>query len=670
MATTTTLDSDTASAIRNALAAATTGRLAEARRIGESALANGGDATALNAMLGTFCIGSGDFERAAQHLRIAHAQRPDDPVIALNLATALIQLGAFAEAFEIARAELVDRDPTMRLLRVRAFAAQSLEDFPAAIEAYERVVVAFPDDWESLNNLGNSRRQNGDLDGALDALQRAAAQAPDSPPVRLNLAMALAAAGKADEAESAFKGMASDFPEDWHPLRELHVLLRSQAREDEALEAIEEASKRNPEDLDLILAVASQRLMLLDNPGAAAAYGEVVARVPAHPGGNLGLAVVHELSNQTEDLARLVGEAEARGADSDTVNFIRAFDHRRAKRFEEGLAAMAQVSTGIETARQAQLLGQLNDGAGHYDEAWTAFSRMNEIQRADPSRPEDRAAAYRKSLRRNFETTTPEWAKSWVDVEFSDGRPSPAFLVGFPRSGTTLLDTMLMGHPEVEVLEEESTFHRSAELLADYPKMPTAPADLVRAARDAYFDEVAKLTPMAPGKLIVDKNPLLMGAVPLIRRLFPDAKIILALRHPCDVALSCFITNFKLNDGMSSFLRLDTTAELYDLSFSNFERARALLPMPVHTTHYEQVVADRETQLKSLFDFLGLNWHSNVLEHQATALQRGRIKTASYSQVAEPIYSRSSGRWQHYRRHLEPILPVLMPWIEAFGYEA
>jgi hypothetical protein len=120
---------------------------------------------------------------------------------------------------------------------------------------------------------------------------------------------------------------------------------------------------------------------------------------------------------------------------------------------------------------------------------------------------------------------------------------------------------------------------------------------------------------------------------------------------------------------MSSFLRLDTTAELYDLCFSYFERVRALMPVSVHEVSYERVVADREHELKALFGFLGIGWESSVLDHQTTALNRGRIKTASYAQVAEPIYARSSGRWQHYRRHLEPILPLLRPWIEKFGYQ-
>jgi hypothetical protein len=83
---------------------------------------------------------------------------------------------------------------------------------------------------------------------------------------------------------------------------------------------------------------------------------------------------------------------------------------------------------------------------------------------------------------------------------------------------------------------------------------------------------------------------------------------------------------------------------------------------------YENVVADRERELRALFEFLRLDWDDAVLDHQATALKRGRIKTASYAQVVEPIYTRSAGRWEKYRKHLEPILPVLAPWAEKFGY--
>ncbi len=173
---------------------------------------------------------------------------------------------------------------------------------------------------------------------------------------------------------------------------------------------------------------------------------------------------------------------------------------------------------------------------------------------------------------------------------------------------------------------------------------------------------------LAPGNLLVDKNPLAINAVPFIRRLFPDAKFILALRHPCDVVLSCYVTNFRMNDGMANFVRLDTAAELYDISFSYFERVQELMPTPTHAVVYENVVADQDRELRALFEFLGLDWHDAVLDHRATALGRGRIKTASYAQVVEPIYTRSAGRWWNYRKHLEPIFPVLRPWVEKFGY--
>jgi hypothetical protein len=205
--------------------------------------------------------------------------------------------------------------------------------------------------------------------------------------------------------------------------------------------------------------------------------------------------------------------------------------------------------------------------------------------------------------------------------------------------------------------------------LGGFQTLADASAAQLKAARDLYFETAQSLTPLGTGNLLIDKNPLAMNELPLILRLFPEAKIILALRHPCDVVLSCFITNFKLNSGMASFLHLETAAELYDLSFSYFERACALLNPPVHRIAYENVVVDRDRELRPLFDFLGLEWSERVLDHQSTAKNRGHIKTASYAQVVEPIYTRSSGRWRNYRKHLEPVFPILEPWVRKFGYE-
>jgi len=669
MTTAATLDDRTTAAIREAMAAAMRGQVADACAIGEQALSSGGDRVALNAMLGMLRCRAGEVDRGIVHLRAAHDARPADPVIARNLAMALSDADRSAEALDVLTADLAATDSSMALMKLRGQFAQAAEAFDIAIAAYEPVVAANPDDWEAWNNLGNARRMTGDTDGALTALRRADELAPGSPPIELNLALACAAAGQIDEGEQRLRAFADRYPTDTRALRELHAILKEQTREEDALAAIGIAVDRAPEDAELSLALASQRLLLLDHVGAEAAYRSVIKGDPANALANLGLAVTFELTNRTDRLTALIGEAEARGAGAEILAFIRALDARRGRRFEEGLAALAQVPESLDTARRAHLLGQLLDGAGRHDEAFAAFALMNALKADDPSQPVPRATVYRETVRSDHAGVTPEWFAGWRAETVRYEGPTPVFLIGFPRSGTTLLDTILLSHPSIEILEEEPALREANALLPPTAELGGADDATIAAARARYFEVASGLTPLAPGTTLVDKNPLHMNKLPVILRLFPDAKIILALRHPCDVVLSCFVTNFTLNAGMANFLSLETAAELYDLSFSYLEQARTVMQPPVHRVVYENIVGDRERALRALFDFIGVDWSDAVLDHQATAQGRERIKTASYAQVVQPIYTRSAGRWLAYRSHLEPVFPVLRPWAEKFGYE-
>jgi hypothetical protein len=272
------------------------------------------------------------------------------------------------------------------------------------------------------------------------------------------------------------------------------------------------------------------------------------------------------------------------------------------------------------------------------------------------------AAAYRDEQHQLARAITPEWAAKVPLLN----EPSPrrvAFLVGFPRSGTTLLDTFLMGHPEVTVLEEEQLVGKAA-LGLKVKDLPGTSLEYIREARGAYLRALAEHVPDDFTGLVVDKFPLDMAAAPLIQAMFPGAPIIFAQRHPCDVVLSGFMQSF----GMVNFADIADTADYYDAMMSTWVAARDSMKLNTHTVVYEELVEDPPSVLKPVISFLGLEWDDRVLDHQKTAKERGTIATPSYDQVTEPISKAPSGRWKRYRKQMAPGLPILLPWAKRLGY--
>jgi tetratricopeptide (TPR) repeat protein len=657
----------TAVAIRQTLAAAQRGQVDHACTVAELALANGADPVAINALLGSLRLQTGKIDEAVRNLEVAHRGRPSDIRIATNYATALVRTGDLQRAVEVARLDLAVTDPSLALARLLGFAANEVGDYATAVAALEHVVAAAPDDWESWNNLGNARISAGDFPGAIAALKQAVALAADSPPPRLNLARAYRWSGDIEEAEQLLRKMAEDFPDDPKPLIDLHDLLKVQLREEEIRPVIDRALALEPDNVDLMLARAQNFGSLLDMEKGEIAFREVLGRDPANADAYVGLATLYEHFRPAA-LDELAQQAERNGADADALNLVQAFAHRRAKRYDEGAAALGRISPDFEAARREHLLGQMLEGLGDYDGAFAAFERMNAIYCDDPSHPLERAAALRDQVRRNMAETSKDWFDAWATPPVEREQSAPVFLVGFPRSGTTLLDTILMGHPDVVVMEEQPVIKRLAHEIGGFEAIAGMGEAQVRAAQQRYFEIASEYADLAPGKLLVDKSPMLINDAAFIYRLFPNAPFILALRNPADVVLSCFVSNFRLNNAMSNFIRLDTSAELYDLSFANWEKTRSVLPLDVRPIVYEEMVEDPSAVVRPLVEGLGLAWHEDMLDHTRTAAERGVISTVSYAQVTEPIYRRSVGRWERYRKHLEPILPVLRPWAEKFGY--
>jgi tetratricopeptide (TPR) repeat protein len=664
-----TIDEITAEIIRTALGAARAGRTAEAHTIAERGIAEGNDSGALNGFIGALYCADGRFDAAIAPLQKATEQQPDNLGHKRNLVGAFLQTERFAEAVALLTDEVVDADPSMNFLRQRAYSAHMDGQLDLAISDYRRFLSVNGSDWESWNNLGNAYLNAGDLEAAIEALRTAARINPRAAPTRLNLARSLRDFGDLTAAEAELRQMAQDFPNDEKPLIDLYHLLGQLGRpEAELEEALEAAAVRDPANPDLLIALGDHQLRYLAFDKAEATYRRVLSLSPSSAAAYLGLAQTLE-HVRPDDLAALVIEAEAANVDDHAqLSLIRAFADRRAKKYDEGLVALQSVPEDVEAAIRWHLAGQMFEALGRYDEAFDAFTAMNNAHAADQSEPLRRAAELRAVLRDQLERTTEEWYRGWTAPAVQSRHPAPVFLMGFPRSGTTLLDTILMGHPNVAVMEEQPLLQSVGLGTAGFESLSELGEDEIRRLQDRYFELASERVGLSGQKLLIDKSPLHLHRIPQILRLFPDAHFILALRHPADAVLGCFKANFRLNNAMSNFLDLGTAAEFYDLTFQMWERGESLLSPVVHTVRYESLIEDPEATVRPLIEGLGLDWTDRVLDHQRTARDRGIVTTASYAQVTEPIYRHAEGRWRNYSRHLEPILPVLAPWVGKYGY--
>jgi hypothetical protein len=188
------------------------------------------------------------------------------------------------------------------------------------------------------------------------------------------------------------------------------------------------------------------------------------------------------------------------------------------------------------------------------------------------------------------------------------------------------------------------------------------------ALRAGYWDRVRQKVSLDPGQRLVDKNPMNMVLLPLIRRLFPQAHLIFAIRHPCDVLLSCYLQDFRAPELALLCRDLDTLARAYARVFEFWYSQWPILRPSSYELHYEQLTADFATQVRKISEFLQLPWDDAMLEPGEHARAKGFISTPSYSQVTRPVNSGSVGRWKHYERHFRPVLATLTPWIERWGY--
>jgi tetratricopeptide (TPR) repeat protein len=607
----------------------------------------------------------------------AIVSRAEPPQDRLNDLIALYGQGRVGEAVLQAALLAAEFPEAAILYNILGAAHAGLGNMGMAIENFRKALQIKPDYAEAHNSLGIALQGQGRLDEAIASYDKALQIKPDLAESHNNRGAALKDQGRLDEAIASFGKALRINPRFTEAYNNLGAALKEQGRLDEAIANFSKALQINPRFVKahISLGIALQDKGLMDE--AIASFGKALKIQPDCVEAHSNLCGLYEKRNTLGEFEEAVEKAVLQcGDDNSEILFRSAQLAGRKNRFEDAVGYLNKVEVErIQPSLRAayfSLLGKACDRLGQFDEAFSAFEKQNELAGASAEVTKFSADRYLSAIRKRTDSWMADVEPNWARLVAGSGQTSPTFMIGFPRSGTTLLDTILRSHPAISVVEEKPMV---GAMIKGFKKRQTievlnalSESDVL-GLRNAYFDELKNhLGRDDDGKLIVDKLPLNITHIGLIHRAFPDAKFILVLRHPCDCVLSCFMQTFKLNDAMANFLNLEQSAKLYAAVMELCSVYRQKLDIDLHVVKYEDLVQDLEGTCKPLIRFLGLEWDDNLHNYQKIALQRGSINTPSYSQVVQPLYTRASGRWTHYRKQMEPVLPVLQPWIEAFDY--
>jgi Flp pilus assembly protein TadD len=614
---------------RQAMEQARKGDLEQALALATQALAQRPGDAGLMLLVGSLHARRMELPEAAAKFRQALEIVPGEPLARVELARALIGLG------ELDEAESLIADPPLPGLepkRLQSMIAMRRGDYARAASLSAEVATAEPRDFEAWGNLGISRLRNGEPVPAIAALTRSLELRPDQDRFREQWAQAHVAAGTGDE----------------------------------GLRLARSAAGRNARDASARVTVARLEDMLGRPERAIDALREALATDPANIAALLALATLSERQNRLDECADAVARLEAADATIADLPLLKARLHFRRGEFDQALRLAESAPATSDPGARAELLGRIQDRLGNSAGAFAAFTEMNGDTGLSKQVASARAQSFRDRLATNARILSEADPAAKADA-FAG--PQPAFVLSFPRSGTTLLDTLLMGHLSLCITEEKPMLDSVARQVGSHDRLTELGEQRLSDLRRLYFDEAAAHAPDCEGRQLVDKQPFATIEVPLIHRLFPDARLIFVERHPCDVVLSCFMTRFEANPGLLNFTTLEGTARLYDAIMGFWTACREKLPLNVHELRYERLVANPEDEMRALTTFLGLEWDARVLDHSTTASERGFINTPSYSQVVEPLYDRSIGRWERYREQMRPVLPALEPWATMMGYD-
>jgi tetratricopeptide (TPR) repeat protein len=521
-----------------------------------------------------------------------------------------------------------------RLLEIQA--ATQARDFPRAAELAAEALKAGLEHPMVLNLAALKYEQEGRFEDALGALRRAIEIAPQDIGARNAAGLVLTRLERYPEALATFEAVVELQPDFAGAHCARGATLESMGRLQEAEAAYNHTLELEPENLGATQGLAN----LLSRRGAHA---------EARP---LAEAVLEAEPNFPDAVMVLAAADAAEGAGE------------RARRRLELLAGDQRLTAHQQALAQGQL-GDVLDAQDLPGEAFQAYAACNTgLARAyAPLYAQGTSALdFARAMIDELDRLPPE---SWTGAAAAtpaDGPKSHVFLLGFPRSGGTLLGRALASHPDVEVLEERETLIDAQRVFqmqpSDMARLAKAREAELAPLRAAYWDRIRGEGVEPAGKVFVDKHPLHTFHLPLILKLFPDAKILFARRDPRDVVLSCYSRRFAMSRATYQLLTLPGAAGYYDAAMRLAQRLEPAMAPRTQVVRHEALAADFGKAVGEVCGFLGLSWPDPA------------VATPGDLQLSHGLGAEGVGAWRRYRDQLAPVLPALAPWAAEYGYDA
>ena len=494
-------------------------------------------------------------------------------------------------------------------------------------------------------------------------------------------------AGRHDLAVTAYRDLVRKYP----GVPELWFELGNAASGELDFKLANEAYRRAlalaPGNASLLSMIGQQYQGLRQLDDARTCYERAVAADPGSVDARINLAVWFERERRLDEAWECVEACLAKHPKDDQARYFRALLLHRKKRSVEAETALRDlIANGPQYPyvkyAAPHLLGVVLDELGRYGEAlqWLCKAKAQVRTITDTALLERTYDEGDRRRRKVLAGLTPEILHRWRrEPPASNEHFQIAFLGGHPRSGTTLLEQILDTHPDVLAFDEPPAF--AQEVLSRLtPGSPDGPGDVQaldalpvsrRAEmRQRYVKSLLREVPGQPSvRILLDKNPSPTMSLDVWLRVFPELKVIIALRDPRDVVISCFFLNIMLNVTNVNFLSLERTVKHYADLMDVWLRLRDLGGFEWVETRYEDIVQNLENEGSRVTEFLGLSWHPRQAQFYDQS-RRKFLYAPTYHDVTQPVYRRSVRRWERYAEALEPFRSRLAPFCRAFGYEA